>query len=626
MRETTEKKIRRTKYPVIILYFILIFVAAMSIMIGYTRSTTKNVRSYAEFSLTQNTKRISGEIGSMTEYAFCSIREVSDMLSKRLERNQSESPKDILAEVLENTPFSSIEFIDANGINMTNAGEKFDASDREYFKEGIKGNTGIWINYTPKYASEALINFYVPIYVNDEIAGVITGYLRGDQDIQPLLESTFFGNEIRGILCDENGVVITTTFGYTYGTMLEELAGTVGKTVNDREEYIDNLQQVTESLFYYKDKYGEALASVCEVNGTHWYVIQIVPGKSMSMVVGAFSRKAYIAMGGVAILFVLIMFTLFIQNQRKLKNEKRYIEEIQIAKNSLENERLAMEKIHETISSGSFKLVFDEDGMITECVWSREFRRLLGFMKEDEFPNSLDSIYTVICKEEATEILEEFRAALEDASDQKNFDVEYEFMTKKNGKRWFEVAGRFTRNDDGKPIAFFGLLINRDERKKSEEKLKLEHKKLMNSLKEQLRLEDDTRKQKSELKEQQKAFQVICDSYTKILKVDLTNDTYEELKTEEVEHEEQIKYSSLSGWIQGFARANAVHEDDKDVYLQQTDLESLRKHFKDGNKNIYIHYRRLYGEHYENALMELVTSPDYTHEKQEVYLYVKNVN
>lgn len=626
MEKTIQHNTQKTKYPVMILYFVLVFVAAMAIMVGYTKSNTNNVRSYAEFSLSQNTRRISGEIDSITEYAICSIREVSDMISKHFMKDDLESPKDIIDLVIENTPFRSIEYIDVNGINMTDAGEKFDASDREYFQEGIKGNTGIWINYEPKYSDEALINFYTPIYVDDKIAGVITGYLCGDQDIRPMLESTFFGNEIRGILCDENGVVITTTFGYPYGTMLEDLASTVGKNVTDREEYISNLQQVTERLSYYRDKYGEALASVCEVEDTHWYVIQIVPGKSLSMVVGAFSRKAYIAMGGVTILFVLIMFTLFIQNRRKLKIEKQYTEEIQIAKNVLEDERLAMEKIHETISSGSFKLVFDESGVIKNCIWSEEFRRLLGFRKEEDFPNTIDSIYTVISKEEATDIVTEFEAASKDETDQKIFDVEHKFMTRKDGMKWFEAAGRFTRNDEGKPIAFYGLLINRDDRKKNEEKLALEHKKLMNSLKEQMRLEDDAKKQQFQIEEQQKAYDVLCDTYEKILKVNLTKDSYSIVKATANEYEEQKGKLSLSGWMHDFAKSGGVHEEDKKEYLLKTDLTYLQNHFKKGNQSVYIHYRRRFEETYENALMEIVAAPTYSSENQEAYLYVKNVN
>ena len=40
----------------------------------------------------------------------------------------------------EHTPFGGIEYIRADGMNVMNIGEPFDASDRVYYIEGIKGN------------------------------------------------------------------------------------------------------------------------------------------------------------------------------------------------------------------------------------------------------------------------------------------------------------------------------------------------------------------------------------------------------------------------------------------------------------------------------------------------------
>ena len=47
-------------------------------------------------------------------------------------------------------------------MNITDAGEPFDASNREYYINGMAGKTDIWINYRPKYSKEPLLNFYMP--------------------------------------------------------------------------------------------------------------------------------------------------------------------------------------------------------------------------------------------------------------------------------------------------------------------------------------------------------------------------------------------------------------------------------------------------------------------------------
>lgn len=56
-------------------------------------------------------------------------------------------------------------------------GEPFDVSDRVYYTEGMKGNTGVWNNYHPKTSQETLMNFYTPLMHKDEVSGVITGYI-----------------------------------------------------------------------------------------------------------------------------------------------------------------------------------------------------------------------------------------------------------------------------------------------------------------------------------------------------------------------------------------------------------------------------------------------------------------
>ena len=65
-----------------------------------------------------------------------------------------ENPAELIVPMIDNTPFGSIEYIREDGMNVMNIGEPFDASDRVYYIEGIKGNTGIWNNYHPKTSKE----------------------------------------------------------------------------------------------------------------------------------------------------------------------------------------------------------------------------------------------------------------------------------------------------------------------------------------------------------------------------------------------------------------------------------------------------------------------------------------
>lgn len=183
------------------------------------------------------------------------------------------------------TPFDFIEFIDKDGINHTGEGESFDASNREYYKEGIEGKTGIWINYYPKYSEEALLNFYTPLYSNGDVVGVITGTLGTDTKLLPMLETNFFGEPMIGILLDEKGQIIA-----------------ISDKEIDREAYVDyilhdygidnegirtfnsHLRERDKGAFTIKQKRGKAIACIFTDPATDMKVIQIVPKNSINRV------------------------------------------------------------------------------------------------------------------------------------------------------------------------------------------------------------------------------------------------------------------------------------------------------------------------------------------------------
>ncbi len=125
---------------------------------------------------------------------------------------------------------------------------------------------------------------------------------------------------------------------------------------------------------------------------------------------------------------------------------------------------------------------------------------------------------------------------------------------------------------------------------------------------------------------QQEAFDAVCNSYTKILKIDLTSDSYGVIKMNLDERTSQMGFSSkISVWLQGFGTSGQVHEEDLDEYLTKTDFEYLREYFKMGNSSLSIFYRRRAAEGYNRVMMEMIPAEDYSNDSQTLYLYVKVV-
>lgn len=125
---------------------------------------------------------------------------------------------------------------------------------------------------------------------------------------------------------------------------------------------------------------------------------------------------------------------------------------------------------------------------------------------------------------------------------------------------------------------------------------------------------------------QQAAYNAICASYVKILKVNLTEDIFNSIQVIEDERIEEKGYSEkISSWFHDFAMSGQVHEDDQKLFLTHTSLDYLRKYFLEGHPVFSLHYRRNIDGLFKKVLMEMVPANDYAEDKQIVYLYVKNI-
>lgn len=126
---------------------------------------------------------------------------------------------------------------------------------------------------------------------------------------------------------------------------------------------------------------------------------------------------------------------------------------------------------------------------------------------------------------------------------------------------------------------------------------------------------------------QKEAHTALCTLYTKILKINITNDTYQIINMDENEQTEEKGFAdSISAWLLGFGNSGQVHEDDLEEYLSQTSLEYMRGYFKRDKTSLCIFYRRKYGEKYKKVMMEIIPSSDYSNDNQNLFLYVKNID
>lgn len=99
-------------------------------------------------------------------------------------------------------------------------------------------------------------------------------------------------------------------------------------------------------------------------------------------------------------------------------------------------------------------------GMGHEIWWSDQFRKLLGFQGEEEFPNVLNSWAERLHPEDRAMVLSAFSSHLNDYSGQTAYDVTYRLACKNGEYRWFRARGETIRDNTGKPLRVAGSMTD----------------------------------------------------------------------------------------------------------------------------------------------------------------------
>ena len=121
--------------------------------------------------------------------------------------------------------------------------------------------------------------------------------------------------------------------------------------------------------------------------------------------------------------------------------------------------------MHEALGSGMWGMEFDEEGNMISVEWSPEFRKMLGYTDESDFPNRLDSWEELLHPEDRLGVLKEFNDTILDYSGRKNYDVEYRLKVKSGEWRWFHALGRLLRRENGVPLSYVGMFVDITEQK-----------------------------------------------------------------------------------------------------------------------------------------------------------------
>ncbi|MCR5607012.1 MAG: GGDEF domain-containing protein [Treponema sp.] len=129
------------------------------------------------------------------------------------------------------------------------------------------------------------------------------------------------------------------------------------------------------------------------------------------------------------------------------------------------------------------------------------------------------------------------------------------------------------------------------------------------------------------------ALDALMGTFYKILKINLTKDSFSIIKNKE--NETQLKAipkdNKLSEWFINFANKGFIYEADIDIYKAKTNIEYLRRFFKEKNNSnkketFRLRYRRKSDTSYEWVTMEIIPAENYSDENQLCILFIQDIN
>ena len=288
---------------------ILVFVYAFFAREYFFRQVEENI--------VQDTWNVSAELEKTVRLAQSSVKLMAYSISGKMEGPELKNPHAALLSRIGETPFSKIEFINANGVTFAEDEDPFDASDNEAYQRGMQGESGVWVDYNPKISSEAQVNVYTPLYYKDSVVAVISGILGGNSDISTLFDYyKIYGESIVGLVCDKHmNIVASNVEADDYGKSFEVRAQDFFPP-KIFELFKKNAVLDEPKPFRFSSIYGTSIACIFRAGGIDGFVVLMVPYHVLGGVTRTVLIQSIIAISLVLLFFLFYMRSLYRINCR----------------------------------------------------------------------------------------------------------------------------------------------------------------------------------------------------------------------------------------------------------------------------------------------------------------------
>ena len=159
----------------------------------------------------------------------------------------------------------------------------------------------------------------------------------------------------------------------------------------------------------------------------------------------------------------------------KVGTGKPFAEELNVLidcmNEELEYQRFRLRTVNEAVKSGMWYMKINPDFSIAYAIWSDEFRRMVGFRGESDFPNTIESWSSRLHPDDVEGTFSSFNACIRDLSGRTMYNVDYRLKIHDGSYRWYHASGNVVRDKNGHPEEIIGVFVDIDAEKKKQEEI-----------------------------------------------------------------------------------------------------------------------------------------------------------
>ena len=166
---------------------------------------------------------------------------------------------------------------------------------------------------------------------------------------------------------------------------------------------------------------------------------------------------------------------------KDITETERMQEQVNEESDQLKNSNLRLNLLTNSMNIALWDMIVDQKDPVggnNEFWWSDEFRHMLGFTNENDFPNVTSSWSDRLHPDDKERTLKAFAAHITDYSGKTPYDLTYRLKLKNGEYRYFHAFGATMRDEKGVPLRVAGAVKDITDEHQMQEQLKIRQKQI----------------------------------------------------------------------------------------------------------------------------------------------------